>query len=265
MDGCEFTYRGEALGDYELILCYFSQQGLGPITTDSQRTFVSIPMFGGKRFPFLFSRYDNALVATMSVCKSPDADSHIISRTEAAVIKRWLSSPTPEELRFEGVDEYEGISWDGSFNVEEVHYNGDCVGFNLTFTCTAPFGYYDTVERSGSVSAGDSIMINDISDEEGYLYPDLTVTVGEAGNLVITNDSDDRTTVVNNCSDGEIISFTHLLQVASSDSSHKLGNDFNYRFLRINNTYLNTKNRITFSLPCDYQISYRPIAKVVIA
>ena len=265
MDSCEFTYRGEALGDYELVLCYFSQTGISPITTDSQRTFVTIPMFGGKRFPFLFSKYDNALVATMSVCKSPDADSVIISRTEAATIKRWLSAPTPEELRFEGVDEYEGISWYGSFNVEEVHLDGDCVGFNLTFTCNAPFGYYDEVVLTGSVSAGDSITINDVSDEEGYIYPDMMVKLGSAGDLIITNSSDGRSTVVNNCSSGETISFSHLLQISSDVSTHKLGNDFNYRFTRINNTYNDVTNVITFNIACDYTLAYRPIAKVVIA
>lgn len=265
MEHNDFSFRGESLGSYDFMICSFSNEPLNPITTDSQRTFTSIPMFGGKRFPFLFTKYDNALVITFSICKTPDADCKFVDPIEAAVIKRWLSSPTPEEFKIDDVGDYDAVTWYGSFNLEEVYHHSSCIGFNLTFTCTSPFGYYDTVERSGDVDAGDSIIINDISDEEGYLYPDLTVVVGEAGNLVITNDSDDRMTVVNNCSSGETISFTHLLQVASSDSSHKLGNDFNYRFLRINNTYLNTKNRITFSLPCHYHISYRPIAKVVYA
>ena len=265
MEKCDFTFRGESLSSYDLIMCEFSTTSLGPVTTDSQRTFTSIPMFGGRRFPFLFTTYDNALVVTFSVCKSPDADSELITPLEAAVIKRWLSSPTPEEFRIDGIVDYEQVRWYGSFNVEEVHYYGDCIGFNLTFTCTAPFGYYDDVELTGEATANELITIYDISDEEGYLYPDLTVTLKSAGNLVITNSLDNRTTVVNNCTSGEIITFTHLLQISSSVSTHKLGNDFNYRFLRINNTYENTENKISFSLPCEYKLTYRPIAKVVFA
>lgn len=267
MDKCDFTFRGEALSDYGYVLCTFSQSTISPVTTDSQRTFTSISMFGGKRFPFLFTKYDNAMVVQLSICKDPDADSPTITPSEAATIKRWLSSPTPQEFTFHNTYDYEydGIRWYGSFNVEEVHFYGDCVGFNLTFTSTAPFGYYNDVTYSGTVSAGGSIAINDISDEEGYIYPDMVITLNEAGNLIITNDTDGRTTVVNNCTNGEELLFSHLLQISSSRSSHSLGNDFNYRFLRINNTYENTINNISFNLSCDYTITYQPIAKVVIS
>ena len=265
MEKCDFTFRGESLSSYDLIMCNFSNPSLGPVATDSQRTFTSIPMFGGRRFPFLFTTYDSTLVITFSVCKAPKAESEIITPLEAAVIKRWLSSPTPEEFRIDAIGDYAQVRWYGSFNVEEVHYYGDCVGFNLTFTSTAPFGYYDDIELSGEAAANVPITIYDISDEEGYLYPDLTVTLKEGGNLVITNELDGRTTVVNNCTSGESIKFSHLLQISSSISSHKLGNDFNYRFLRINNKYDNTVNKISFSLPCEYKLTYRPIAKVVFA
>lgn len=261
----DFSFRGESLSSYGFMICSFSSESLNPIVTDSQRTFSSIPMFGGKRFPFLFTKYDNALVITFSICKLPDADCKYITPLESAVIKRWLSSPIPEAFRVDDIGDFETVTWYGSFNLEEVHHFNDCIGFNLTFTCTSPFGYYDTVELDGSLTANQELTIYDISDEEGYIYPDLTITLKEAGNLVITNSLDNRTTVVNNCRDGETITFSHLLQISSNVSAHRLGNDFNYRFLRINNTYNNTVNKITFSLPCEYKLSYRPIAKVVFA
>ena len=81
----------------------------------------------------------------------------------------------------------------------------------------------------------------------------------------VMNEFDKRETVVRGCSSGETLTFTHLLQILSSNKSHELGDDFNYKFIRINNEYGNTLNKLTFNLPCTYSISYNPIAKVVIA
>ena len=100
---------------------------------------------------------------------------------------------------------------------------------------------------------------------EGYIYPDITITLKSAGDLKIMNEFDKRETVVRGCSSGETLTFTHLLQILSSNKSHELGDDFNYKFIRINNEYGNTLNKLTFNLPCTYSISYNPIAKVVIA
>ena len=219
MDRCDFTFRGESLSNHGYMLCEFDGSGsVENVTTDSQREFTSISMFGGRYFPIIYSVYD-----------------------------------------------YEGIFWNGTFNVEEIHSDDVCVGFHLTFTATAPFGYKDKVEFSGSVSKDGSISIDDTSDDEGYIYPDITVTLKAAGDLKITNNFDKRTTVVRGCSSGETLTFTHLLQILSSNKSHELGDDFNYKFIRINNEYGNVVNKLTFNLPCTYSISYNPIAKVVIA
>lgn len=66
---------------------------------------------------------------------------------------------------------------------------------------------------SGSVDKDGSISINDTSDEEGYLYPDITITLKSAGDLKITNEYDKRTTVVRGCSSGETLTFTHLCKL----------------------------------------------------
>lgn len=265
MDRCDFTFRGESLSNHGYMLCEFDGSGsVGAITTDSQREFTSISMFGGRYFPIIYSVYDGALVAEMSICKLGDNAGSAITPKEAAALKRWLESPTASELRVGG-DDYEGIFWNGTFNVEEVQADSICIGFNLTFTATAPFGYKDKVNISGSVAKDGTVSISDTSDDEGYIYPDITITLKSAGDLKITNEFDKRTTVIRGCSLGETLTFTHLLQILSSNKSHELGDDFNYKFIRINNEYGNVVNKLTFNLPCTYSISYNPIAKAVIA
>lgn len=265
MDRCDFKFRGELLSSHGYMLCEFDgSSSTSVVTTDSQREFTSVPMFMGKYHPILYYTYNNALIMEMSICKIDDSHGGTITPTEASSLKRWLSSSVSQEFRVGG-DEYENYFWNGTFNVEEIHYASDCVGFHLTFTSTAPFGYKDKVELSGSVEKNASVTINDTSDEEGYIYPDMTVTLKASGDLKITNSFDKRETVVRGCASGETITFTRLLQILSSNNSHALGDDFNYKFIRINNEYGNTANKLTFSLPCTYSISYNPIAKVVIS
>lgn len=262
MKECDFSFRGELLSDHGYMLCQFGNSDSN-VAADSQKNFTSISMFNGKYLPIIYASYTDALVLKMSVCRACGSKSYIISPTECSSLKKWLNSPTAEELRLGGED-YNGYFWSGSFNIEEVHYAGKCIGFDLTFTATAPFGYKNSVSMSGSVNANSSIVIDDVSDEEGYIYPDISITLKSAGNLEITNSFDSRKTIIKNCKSGETIKFNKYLQITSSDNSHNINDDFNYKFIRIHNIYNKTSNTLTFNLPCSYSISYTPIAKVVI-
>lgn len=263
MSEFDFTFRGESLSSHGYMICEFdSSSSASAVTTDSQKEISSVSMFNGKYQPIIYSNYASALTMELSICKI-DGDNYYLTPQERVEIKRWLGCPYPCEFRLSD-SKYDGYFWNGVFNVEEVRTPLGCVGFNLTFTATAPFGYKDKVEISGSVSANGAVTIKDTSDEEGYIYPDIEVTLQSAGTLKITNAFDNRATVVYNCLSGETLTFSHLLQIATDSSSHSLGDNFNYKFVRINNTYGKTQNTLTFSLPCTYKISYTPIAKVVI-
>ena len=262
MRECGFTYRGETLESHGYIVCEFEGSASAEtVTTDSQRSYTSISMYGGKRKPILFYTYNDALAIRISICKNDD-ENIWVSPSEAAEIKRWLGAPRPHVLRLAD-PEYDGYHWVGVFNVEEVHNGKGCVGFDLTFTSVAPFGYKDAVAISGAVEAGGSVTINDTSDEEGYIYPDITIITKAAGDLIITNSFDGRQTVIKDCLNSETLTMTNLLQITSDHGGHSIGSSFNYKFVRICNDYSNNENTLTFSLPCRYAITYKPIAKVV--
>ena len=111
MDRCDFIFRGESLSDHGYMLCEFDGSGsVGAVTTDSQRELTSISMFGGRYFPIIYSVYDGALVAEMSICKLGNDAGSAITPKEAAALKRWLESPIASEFRVGG-DDYKGIFW----------------------------------------------------------------------------------------------------------------------------------------------------------
>lgn len=265
MYSCDFFFRGESLSSHGYALCSFDgSASMSTATTDSQKNFSSIAMFGGKYYPILYYTYGNTLTMEMDIYKPSGDRADNVSPAESAEMKRWLGCPTPQKLTFYD-DDYKEYHWNGVFNVEEVRAGMTIVGFHLTYQCTAPFGYKNLVTYSGNVEADGAITINDTSDDEGYIYPDITITPSESGNLVITNGFDDRQTIINNCIAGETITITRFLQITSDNKTHEITDDFNYKFLRINNEYSNTTNELKFSLSCSYVISYYPIAKVVVA
>lgn len=103
--------------------------------------------------------------------------------------------------------------------------------------------------------------LNDTSYEEGYIYPQMEITIKQDGDLTIYNSIENRETYIANCKSGEIITLDYPV-IQSSDSSHNIQNDFNWKFFRIANTYDNSRNDLVISLPCSIKIKYSPIVKV---
>lgn len=103
--------------------------------------------------------------------------------------------------------------------------------------------------------------LNDISYEEGYIYPQMEITVKEDGDLIIHNSIENRETYIANCKANEVITLEYPV-IQSSDSSHNIQNDFNWIFFRVANTYDNSRNDLVISLPCSIKIKYSPIVKV---
>lgn len=107
----------------------------------------------------------------------------------------------------------------------------------------------------------DKAVINDISHEEGHIYPYTEIIINENGNLNIHNSIEDRNTYIANCVAGEVIIMDYPV-IKSSVSSHDILNDFNWNFFRVANTYDDNRNELTVSIPCNIKIKYSPIVKV---
>ena len=110
--------------------------------------------------------------------------------------------------------------------------------------------------------------LNDTSYEEGYIYPQMEITIDNIDdrpvnerNLTIHNSIENREMYIANCTSGEVITFDYPV-IQSSNSSHNIQNDFNWTFFRVANTYDNSRNDLTISIPCTIKLKYSPIVKV---
>ncbi len=270
MRATDFIYDGVRLSDYGFMIADIDDSsGLGTVTTDSQRSFSNFSMFNGIWQPLSISTYKDTLRIELSIIKNPcNIDSQedaVISLDEIREIKRWLNRPTFHQIRLlDEYGEYDGIYWNGSANVQEIHHLGACVGFRATFYTDRPFALSDPYEYTGTVGANGVVKIVDLSDEEGYLYPEITLKPLSAGTLDIVNSIDNRHCIIKDCVANEVITITPELQI-STTNSRNIGKSFNWKFLRISNNYYNKINEFTFSLPCDYSFKYNPVVKAVIA
>lgn len=262
----DFEYDGLLLSDFGCIICSFgSGGGLETVTNGSNITFNTSPILKGTKFVLTNTQYEECLSAIIQICKNPcnlkTQEDAYFNIDEQANIMRWLNRK--EFLKLKLLKEgYENVFFEGSFNVSKVIMGDDCIGFELSLTTNAPFGFYETVKKTFYATSSNYVeAFRDISDEIGFIYPEVEITCNATGDLVIHNEIENRETIIKNCVAGEVITMKSPV-ISSSITEHKIQNDFNYNFFRIANSYRDNVNQISFSLPCTMKISYNPIRKV---
>ncbi len=258
----DFEYDGKRLSDFGFMICSFEDGGMETRSSGGDLEFTTVKQDNGKHWLLTQSGYNSTLTATLYICPSLCETGGIIKVTEEQnrAIMRWLNRPT--FCKFKPLRWKYDTFFYGTFMVKAQTWCGQLVGYELEVITDRPFGLGETQEYSFSVGANETYTINDTSDEVGFIYPEMTVKTTAAGTLRITNSIEpDRRTVINNCEAGELFTFKHPI-VTTSSGAHKVQEDYNYNFPRISNTYENSVNTLTFSLPSEVTISYNPIRKV---
>ncbi len=273
MKTINFQYNGKLLSDFNFVVCDFSSNsGISDEEAGSKISFTTVAMQYGKRYSLVGTKYDTCMTATFDICKNPEifGDDLEITPDEFQEIMRWLNrreylefcfipdnydyyNPNPDELTYHYA----------SFNLTKLMLDEKMFGIRLDLETNAPFGYgaektFEWTAESGNLSH----TIADPSDEIGYIYPDITVTCNSAGDLTISNTLNGCSSVVKNCSAGEVITmFGNTNTIQTSLASHDISDDFNYDFFRIGNTWDSRDNVITVSSPCAVSLKYRPVRK----
>ncbi len=129
-------------------------------------------------------------------CKFDNQKEMEFAKEEIRKITRWLtSSHTPEWINFEYSAEYDndGRNYCGWFNnIETFVVGGIVYGLKLSFKCTTPFAYTDTIEKTITVTKNYVVdMISNESDDlEDYVYPILKIHPNSDGEIFIANTTD---------------------------------------------------------------------------
>lgn len=262
MKADDFWYDGLTLSEMGYTICQFDGQGLQTVSNGSEITFNTVPTLNGVKSELVSTTYDSCLETTFQICKTQcDGSDLEISFKEARDLINWLNRRGFHKLKFLD-DDWLDVYFETSFNVSRIEQDGTLVGFELTMKTNRPFALREPVVMTLQNTEPDGVaVINDISDEEGCLYPHMEITIAADGNLEIHNDLEDRTTVIKNCTAGEIITLDYPI-IQSSLPFHKIQDDFNWVFFRIANKFKNKRNGLRISIPCTLKVSYAPVVKV---
>ena len=260
----DFEYDGEYLSQYGFVICKFGSGGIDTVSNGSIINFNTVPTQYGAINELASTKYDECISATFQICIDPcNLDFREVTVDEMRKIMRWLNRKGFHKFKL--VDpEYTNVYFEASFNVSRVEFDGMLVGFELEMTTNSPFAHMEpvtiTIDNDILEGAAEKTVVCR-SDDEGYIYPKMEIVMNGAGDLEIVNEFENRTMIIKNCSVGETITLDYPV-IQTSDSGHKIMDDFNWMFFRLANTYDDRNNHITISLPCTIKMTYSPIVKV---
>lgn len=261
----DFEYDGQYLKNWGCMVCYTDvSSGFETIDNIAKRTFNTVSQFYGNKFSLVSSYYEDRVEISFQICKYDcKSGMSVFTPYEIREIKRWLCRPGYHKFKLIQ-ENWADYYMNGSFNVSELQVRGQTYVLELNFVSDAPFSLHEPIKYKFRLNDGEVFTFFDMSDEEGYIYPDMKITVLGQGDLRLTNSNEDRVTIIENCSFNEEITFTKDLVFYSSIPYHKIQNDFNYQFLRVSNSYDNRKNVIRSSIPVEIEMTYSPYVKVVV-
>lgn len=263
MKAHDFEFDGKLLSDFGMMLCVFDSNGGVNIVSDgAEVTFNTISTLNGAKNELVSTAYESCLETVLQVCKySCTGGIQEITDAEHRQLTRWLNRKKFLKLKILDEDHID-LYYEALINVSKVEFCGKVIGLELAVTTNRPFALKEpktiiikNKEQNGKHS------LHDTSYEEGYIYPYTEIVINEDGNLNIHNAIENRDTYIANCVAGEIITMDYPV-IKSSVSSHNIQNDFNWNFFRVANTYENSRNDLTVSIPCTIKVKYSPIVKV---
>lgn len=263
----DFAYADRRLSDFSCIVAYVNTSLNNNVYLGSEIKFATVKNNSTHINRIVEVDYSEPTSITFDICKDPSQNDDIkFQDTEVSYIMRWLNKKKYEKfcpIYDDGY--YPEIYFKGSFNVSAIRIGGDIVGFTLTFTPNAPYGFETEKTVSYSLEANGTFEFYNNSDEYGYLYPTkFDIKCSNDGDFIMTNSLDERNTVkINKCLNGETVTFDCQNKIIQTDkeSHSSICKDFNYNFPRfVSNEYEN-KNVFTVSMPCEITITYSLIRK----
>lgn len=268
MYALDFEYDNQYLSDYNFIICDFDySNGSKTANAGSKITFEKVTRNNGESNTLVNTKYEECLQATFAICKNPDFydsyEDRMITNDEFRDLMRWLNRRQFFKFRFV-LEDNETCFYNASFNIETVKIAERLVGLQLTMETDKPFGYGEEFKKKYSFdSTHTSKKLSDVSDEIGYIYPNVTIKfLEDVANFTLSNVEQDTTVSIANCTNGEIITMQGAEKIISTSvNAHNICNDFNYTFLKIGNTLDNSTNTLQCSAECEVTISYHPIIK----
>lgn len=267
----DFEFNGRRVSEFGCMVCTFNTVGLETVDIGSNLSLTTIKR--QNYFHTVSTKYEEPFTTKIQICKHNcnNQKEHYFEDNLVSYLLKWLLSKKNRKFKmiYDDIKCYD-MYYIGTFtNVHALKVGENILGLELTFTANAPFGFYELLEFEIDFSdINTEYCISDLSEEEGYIYPQLlTITVLEDGDLEINNSAQDESLIITNCVKDEIITIDGFNKLVTSSMRQSLYNNFNYKFIKIVNSvddgFIENKDNVfTTSLPCVINLIYSPICKM---
>jgi phage-related protein len=261
MYATDFLFDTNLLSDFGLMIGSFDN-GVSTATGGSiEFTVVKPP--NSDRFNFYGAQCNEVLEWEFSIIKMPcKTEDMYFTEIEERQLAQWLVRRDGYKLFQFHQDDYD-VYYYVQINMIPHQVNGKTVGFDLTVTSNAGYGYSQELTQIFTINNKTSAEFNLYGDVNDYILPVITITNG-SGSFYISNDSD----LSQSKSNQKQTSFTNVKSTLIIDSENDIitglpsTTDWNWYFPRlVNGTNVITTNS-TKNL--DITIKYREQRRVII-
>lgn len=255
-----FTFGEYCSEEFGIIAVHFGLESGGALYGGQSTDLVTDKSAQDIEWSILSQKYKEPMKFIMQIVNEKGED--IYGEYERA-LSRWLCKRGVYRWLFIHSERYSDIWIRANMSNPQVWTVGGVKGMQFDVTTSSSVAFSD--EREYNYSITDEVKTIDIyinNDEEIPIYPEIEITMLEAGNLTIANSREIDTTyktVINNMVVGEVVTIKNE-DIKTSIESHDVFNDSNKIWLKLYDEY----NTITFSLKCQVTFKYREYRKLVV-
>lgn len=261
---CDFLFNGVSAHSQGFGLCTWDEGGNADVTNAGSTIELTTakPVRSDKWYSY-GQEYSKPLTFKIHLIKIDYSD---ISAREKAMIARWLlRNDGYKKFQF-GSDGYFDIVYNATgIDMKEINVIGT-VGLEVEFVCESPFGHSPTQTKQYKVNGQNQVYnFANGSDEIGYLYPRMIITVDADCDISIVNQFDaNRETKITKCKAGEIIRLNNELKIIKSSIPllHEIQDCFNYQWLRFYRNDFDGNNTLIMSGNFTIKMEYEYVRKI---
>ena len=258
-----FTFDNKTSDEYGLMVCEFSNNSPSDTSGGTIEFSLTSSPTQNRWYKSGNANYTEAIKFEFQVAKQ---NFEKIDSYEYSAIVRWLQRKDKFREFTITKKDYDYALFYTQLNVSPVQVGKEIVGLTISGTTDSPYAYGQLITKNVRTENGiGTLAFADMSDEIGYIYPDIEIDISSACNLKITNETAGEFFKLDNCVDNEVININgQFLEINSTALSHKIYNDTNFKFPRIVNDFNKRTNVFKIDGNCSLTMKYRPIRKVVI-
>lgn len=274
----DFIFDGRALSDFGYMAVFENSEDVIDVSAMQFNTIKAALSDINHRVSHTYEQnYTSTFLIMKNFCDTPEEEQWM-THDDISEMTRWLARKQYKWFRFIDDEDDDEIWYKVQIQISKEYIGANVIGLQLTVTANAPYGFTREIKTNNynpeyvyPYDLNWSTIVQ--SDEEGYIYPSVTIYITTDCKVILYNKTDDdtRKTIIDNCTEGEIIQIIGGdIQQITSNIDHDFSQDFNYVFPRLCVTYGKNKNELVSSrkMPIGYvtsvrtEFSYRGIRKV---